>query len=64
MDRRGLRGDPAAYETAAGAPLDGDLLAALELVKECTEFVYAARFLPGWTYAPRNGMRRLLARAA
>jgi hypothetical protein len=24
--------------------------------------VYAARFLPGWIYAPRNGMRRLLER--
>lgn len=54
----------AAYETATGAPLDRELLAALELVKECTEFVYAARFLPGWIYAPRNGMRRLLARVA
>jgi maltokinase len=52
----------AAYEAGTGTPLDRDLLAALELVKECTEFVYAARFLPGWTYAPRNGMRRLLQR--
>jgi maltokinase len=52
----------AAYEAGIGEPLDRELLAALELVKECTEFVYAARFLPGWTYAPRNGMRRLLER--
>jgi hypothetical protein len=52
----------AAYEAGTGTPLDRDLLAALELVKECTEFVYAARFLPGWIYAPRNGMRRLLER--
>jgi maltokinase len=51
----------AGYEAVAPAPVDRDLLAGLELVKACTEFVYAARFLPEWAYAPRNGMRRLLA---
>jgi len=50
----GLRG--------AGAPIavDGDLLRAWELEKECREFVYAATWLPGWMWAPLEGMRGLV----
>ena len=40
--------------------LDGDLLDALAVAKECDEFVYAATYLPGWLYAPHAGMRRLI----
>jgi predicted trehalose synthase len=50
----------AAYEAAAPVPVDRTLLAALELAKECSEFVYAQRTAPEWLYAPRRGMRRLL----
>jgi trehalose synthase-fused probable maltokinase len=47
----------------AGAPfnLDLDLLDAFEVAKECYEFVYAATVLPSWLWAPRDGMRWLLA---
>jgi hypothetical protein len=31
------------------------------VAKECVEFVYAATYLPEWLFAPRAGMRRLLA---
>jgi maltokinase len=46
-----------------GAPieLDEDLLLAFELEKECYEFTYAAAYLPGWMWAPTEGMRGLLA---
>jgi predicted trehalose synthase len=46
-----------------GAPiaLDLDLLDAFEVAKECYEFVYAATVLPDWLWAPREGMRWLLA---
>ena len=47
----------------AGAPItvDLDLLDAFEVAKECYEFVYAATVLPSWLWAPREGMRWLLA---
>jgi predicted trehalose synthase len=54
----------AAYEQATGAAADRRLLAALELASECRELVYAHRVLPEWAYAPRAGLRRLLARPA
>jgi maltose alpha-D-glucosyltransferase/alpha-amylase len=46
-----------------GAPIevDDDLLAAFETEKECYEFVFAASYLPDWLWAPRDGMRGLLA---
>jgi maltokinase len=50
----------AAYAAAAPVPVDPGLLAALELAKECSEFVYAQRVAPEWLYAPQRGMRRLL----
>ena len=48
----------------AGSPiaLDLDLLDAFEIAKEAYEFVYAATVLPSWLWAPRDGMRWLLAR--
>ena len=51
----GLRG--------AGAPFapDLDLLDAFEVVKECDKYTYAATMLPSWLWAPRAGMRWLLA---
>jgi maltokinase len=47
----------------AGAPivLDLDLLDAFEVAKEAYELVYAATVLPTWLWAPREGMRWLLA---
>jgi maltokinase len=50
----------AAYEEHAPVPVDRALLRALEVAKECGEYVYAQRVLPEWLYAPRLGMRRLL----
>ena len=46
-----------------GSPvtLDLDLLDAFEVAKECYEFSYAATVLPSWLWAPRDGMRWLLA---
>jgi predicted trehalose synthase len=41
-------------------PVDSRRLRALEVEKECYEFVYAATFLPDWTYAAVGGMRWLL----
>jgi predicted trehalose synthase len=41
--------------------LDLDLLDAFEVAKECYEFTYAATVLPSWLWAPRDGMRWLLA---
>jgi len=57
----------AAYATGlrqAGSPimLDLDLLDAFEVAKEAYEFRYAATVLPSWLWAPREGMRWLLAR--
>lgn len=48
----------------AGSPivLDMDLLDAFEVAKEAYEFRYAATVLPSWLWAPREGMRWLLAR--
>ena len=48
----------------AGAPIavDLDLLDAFEVAKEAYEFEYAATVLPSWLWAPREGMRWLLAR--
>jgi maltose alpha-D-glucosyltransferase/alpha-amylase len=48
----------------AGSPivLDLDLLDAFEVAKEAYEFRYAATALPSWLWAPREGMRWLLAR--
>ncbi len=47
----------------SGAPitLDLDLLDAFEVAREAYEFVYAATVLPSWLWAPREGMRWLLA---
>ena len=47
----------------AGAPVvvDPGLLRAMELEKECAEFAYAATYLPSWLWAPREGMRALVA---
>jgi predicted trehalose synthase len=42
-----------------GLVYDPALLRAFELEKETYEFLYAARFLPSWLYAPRLGMRWL-----
>jgi predicted trehalose synthase len=41
--------------------LDLDLVDAFEVAKECYEFTYAATVLPSWLWAPRDGMRWLLA---
>ena len=41
--------------------LDLDLLDAFEVAKECYELSYAATVLPSWLWAPRDGMRWLLA---
>ncbi len=46
---------------AAPIALDLDLLDAFEVAKECYEFSYAATVLPSWLWAPRDGMRWLLA---
>jgi predicted trehalose synthase len=54
----------AAYAAAAPIRVDRALLAALELAKECSEYVYAQRVAPEWAYAPRLGMRRLLDRGS
>ncbi len=40
--------------------VDATLVRALEVEKETYEFVYAATFLPGWTYAALGGMRWLM----
>jgi trehalose synthase-fused probable maltokinase len=47
-----------------GSPivLDEDLLLGFEFSKEANEFVYAARYLPDWLWAPREGMRWLVDR--
>jgi trehalose synthase-fused probable maltokinase len=47
--------------SAAGIVVDEDLLRAWEFEKECREFVYAATWLPDWTWAPLHGMRGLVA---
>ena len=39
---------------------DAVLLRALEVEKECYEFIYAATFLPEWMYAAVGGMRWLM----
>jgi predicted trehalose synthase len=49
-----------AYENATGAPVDLELLLALEVASECRELVYAHRVVPEWLYAPRAGLKRLL----
>lgn len=49
-----------AYAAEAPIEVDPELLAALELAKECSEYVYALRVAPEWLYAPRHAMRRLL----
>jgi maltose alpha-D-glucosyltransferase / alpha-amylase len=48
-----------------GAPIevDVDLLRAFEFEKECYEFIYAAKYLPDWLWAPLEGMRALVADA-
>jgi trehalose synthase-fused probable maltokinase len=45
----------------AAITLDLDLLDAFEVAKETSEFLYAATVLPSWLWAPREGMRWLLA---
>ncbi len=54
----------AARLRSAAAPitLDLDLLDAFEVAKEAYELLYAATVLPSWLWAPREGMRWLLAR--
>ncbi|HYO45032.1 MAG TPA: hypothetical protein VES19_17675 [Candidatus Limnocylindrales bacterium] len=47
--------------TGAPVTLDLDLLDAFEVAKEACEFVYAATVLPSRLWAPREGMRWLLA---
>ncbi|WP_051222291.1 hypothetical protein [Conexibacter woesei] len=49
-----------AYNNATGTPADPALLAALELVSELRELVYAHTVLPEWAYAPQAGLQRLL----
>jgi trehalose synthase-fused probable maltokinase len=41
--------------------VDPDLLRAFEIEKECYEFIYAATYLPEWSWAPTEGMRGLFA---
>jgi len=41
--------------------LDERLLAPFEVAQECHEYVYAARFLPGWRSVPDRAMPALLA---
>jgi maltokinase len=50
-----------AYAPAAPVPVDPELLAALELAKECVELVYAQRVAPEWSYAPMASFARMLA---
>ncbi len=45
------------FRAAAGGRLDPALLGAFEIEQECRELVYAARFLPGWRYAPLATLR-------
>ena len=52
--RQGLREGGAPYG------VDDDLLEAFEFAKEAYEYVYAARFLPEWLWAPRESMRALV----
>jgi maltokinase len=40
------------------AIFDRRLLRAFEVEQECRELIYAARFLPRWTYAPMGVLRR------
>jgi maltokinase len=54
----------AGYGAAAPWPVNRGLLGALEVAKGIGEFLYAHRVLPEWAYAPRHGLRRLLAGAA
>jgi trehalose synthase-fused probable maltokinase len=49
-------------ERGVPAAIDEDLLVAFEFAKEAYEFTYAARFLPDWLWAPREGMRWLVQR--
>jgi maltose alpha-D-glucosyltransferase/alpha-amylase len=48
-------------EHGSSIVLDADLVRALEIEKETYEFVYAATYLPEWTWVPLAGMRGLLA---
>jgi maltose alpha-D-glucosyltransferase/alpha-amylase len=55
-----------AYEAEirrAGSALvvDPTLIRAFEIEKECSEFVYAATYLPTWSWAPTEGLRGLFA---
>jgi len=43
----------------AGRLFDERLLRPLEVVQECHEYVYAARFLPRWRYVPDLAMRAM-----
>lgn len=52
-----------AYTETAPVAVPATLVEALELAKECRELVYAHRVLPEWTYAPQQGLERLLGRA-
>ncbi len=43
-----------------GIDLDEGLLDGLAVAKECAEFIYAARYVPDWLWAPQAAMRRLI----
>ena len=49
-----------AYVAGTENTIDRELLAALEVEKECHELLYAAGVLPEWLYAPRLTLPRLL----
>ncbi len=53
--------EPAREAFLAGyGPVDAQLLRAFEVEKETYEFVYAARYLRDWAYAPRGGLAWLM----
>lgn len=52
--RAGLR------RAGASIAVDEPLLDGLAVAKECAEFVYAATYLPEWSWAPHAGMGRLI----
>jgi len=56
---RWIREARASFLGAYGA-FDARLLRALEVEKETYEFVYSARYMPDWMYAPVGGMRWLM----
>jgi maltokinase len=47
-------------EAAEEALLDTRLIRPFQLQQECREFIYAARYLPHWRYAPEGALAALL----